>query len=459
MVRYSWCSVRGALAVVFWWGVVCGGAGWGAHGRLSGMYLKVRVSLETAQPMVTRLIAMDPALTLDRVHAVLQSAFGWSNSHLHQFTQRNCRVEDRKFFIYPYWEPDMLEVGSFADPETDVSIGELLREAGDFCYYEYDFGDSWVHRLELEGQAEPADFAYVIEGAGQAPEEDSRGRQADRELPVHVLSRDALAEVNARIEASSNPRVSADVALVFGDRVGPIFGATWERIVDARNQELNDLCVALMKQPVPQLTPELQQELVQVLAPWVDFLDEAEREIPLTKSGYLAPKFTGGFVEKWKINAHTKSLREVDIPQMWRLHEVSKAAKLTRKYRSTLRLSSTGKAARNDPPELIRRLSAASFARYSDDFFRDAMVLGLMLVATGAQAYVPVGARVDGRELRESVAELLGSMGWMFNGAAPDSLDVTMATEALETVLDPLHQHVDPSPELARYCAWQALKA
>lgn len=133
MVRYSWCSVRGALAVVFWWGVVCGGAGWGAHGRLTGMYIKVRVSLETAQPRATRLIAIDPALTLDRVHAVLQSAFGWSNSHLHQFTQRNCRLEDRKFFIYPYWEPDMLEVGSFADPETDVSIGEVLREAGGFA--------------------------------------------------------------------------------------------------------------------------------------------------------------------------------------------------------------------------------------------------------------------------------------------------------------------------------------
>ena len=60
----------------------------------------------------------------------------------------------------------MLEVGSFAGPETDASIVEVLREVGDFCYYEYDFGDSWVHRLELEGQAEPADFAYVIEGAG-----------------------------------------------------------------------------------------------------------------------------------------------------------------------------------------------------------------------------------------------------------------------------------------------------
>ena len=276
---------------------------------------------------------------------------------------------------------------------------------------------------------------------------------------MHVLSRDALAEINARIEASSNPRVSADVDLAFGDRVGPLFAATWERIVDAHNRELNDLSAALMKQPVPQLTPELEQELVQVLAPWVDFLDEAEREIPLTKSGYLAPKFTGGFVEKWKINAWTKSLREVDIPQMWRLHEVSKAAKLTRKYRSTLRLSSTGKAVRNDPPELVRRLSVASFARYSDDFFRDAMVLGLMLIATGAQAYVPVGSRVEDRELRESVAELLGAMGWMLNGAVPDSYDVTMATEALEMVLDPLHQHVDPSPELARYCAWQALKA
>lgn len=96
---FLWCSVRSALDVGAVGGallVVCGGgAGWGAHGRLTGMYLKVRVSLETAQPMVTRLIAVDPAMTLDRVHAVLQSAFGWSNSHLHQFTQRNCRVEDR----------------------------------------------------------------------------------------------------------------------------------------------------------------------------------------------------------------------------------------------------------------------------------------------------------------------------------------------------------------------------
>lgn len=262
------------------------------------MYLKVRVTLETAQPRATRVISVDPALTLDRVHAVLQASFGWHNSHLHQFTQRNSRLEDRKFFIYPGWDPEMLDVASFAGSEDEVTIGELLREVGDFCYYEYDFGDSWVHWLELEGQAEPADFAYVIEGAGQAPEEDNRGRQTDRELPVHVLSRDALAEINARIEASSNARVSADVALVFGDRVGPLFGATWERIVDARNRELNDLCAALMKQPVPLLTPEMEKELVSVLPPWVDFLDEAEREIPLTKSGYLAPKFTGGFVEK-----------------------------------------------------------------------------------------------------------------------------------------------------------------
>ena len=423
------------------------------------MYLKVRVTLETAQPGATRVIAVDPALTLDRVHAVLQAAFGWHNYHLHQFTQRNSRLEDRKFFIYPGWDPEMLDVASFAGPEDEVTIGELLREVGDFCYYEYDFGDSWEHRLELEGLAEPADFPYVIEGAGEAPDEDSRGEQTDQELPAYPLSDVTLAEINAAIEATFNPRVSADTAIAFGSRVGPLFEATWDRMSSAHSQELYDLCDALMEQPVPLLSPTLEVELKKALAPWIDFLDESEREIPLTQAGYLAPKFTAGFVEKWKIEAYTKSHREVDIPQMWQLHEFSKMAKLTRKYRSTLRLSSTGKAARNDPSELIRSLTAATFARYLEDFFRDAMVLGLLLIATGAHTYGPQSRSTRNHELKQSVAELLGTLHWQFNGAAPESYQVTMSTEPLDTILNPLRQNIDLSPELARYCAWQALKA
>ena len=134
-------------------------------------------------------------------------------------------------------------------------------------------------------------------------------------------------------------------------------------------------------------------------------------------------------------------------------------AKLTRKYRSTLRLSSTGKAARNDPAELIKRLTAATFARYPEDFFRDSMVVGLLLISTGAHTYGPQSRSTRNHELKQSVAELLGAMHWQFNGAAPEAYQVTMSTDPLNTILNPLRQNIDLSPELARYCAWQALKA
>lgn len=422
------------------------------------MYLKIQVTLESAQPRATRVIALDPTLTLDRVHAVLQASFGWFNSHLHQFTQRNSSLEDRNFYIYPGWKPEMLAVASFAGPEDEVSIGDVLREPGDFCYYEYDFGDSWVHRLELDGLTESADFPYVIEGAGTTPEEDSRAEQTEQELPAYPISDATLAEINAAIEATTNARVSADVAIAFGGRVGPLFEASWERISYSRDQRLNDLCEAVMEQPVTLLSPNLEQELEQVLKPWTDFLNEAEQEIPLTQAGYIAPKFTAGFVEKWKINAYTTSNREVDIPQMIGFHSVSKKAGLTRKYRSTLRLTRAGKAAKKDAKELVKRLIAANFTLYPDDFYRDAMVLGLMLVATGAAEYSPK-LRRDGFEMERSVAELLGTMHWSFNGRAPDYYQVMTATKPLDTILNPLHQNNDFSPKLARYCAWQGLSA
>lgn len=422
------------------------------------MYLKVRVTLETAQPRATRVVAIDPALTLDRMHAVIQASFGWFNSHLHQFTQRNCTLEDNKLYIYPGWDTEMLALAEFAGPEEDVTIGELLREVGDFCYYEYDFGDGWEHRLELEGLAEPAEYPYIVEGAGKTPEEDSRGQQSEEELPAHPLSDVTLVEISSALAETANPSVSADAALAFGRRVGPLLDATWERNRIGYHPELDDLWLSVMQQPITLLTPALEQELDEALAPWTDFLHAAGREIPLTQAGYLEPSFTAGFVEKWKIDAYTKSHREVDIPQMWRLHETAKAAKLTRKYRKTLRLSSLGKKALGDRAELIRRLISATLASHPEDFFRDAMMLALMLVATRVHKYSP-SRSIDDRELEETVAQHLGEMGWRFDGKEPEYSHAWVATETLRTVLDPLQHKGELSPELVRYCAWHGLKA
>jgi Plasmid pRiA4b ORF-3-like protein len=47
--------------------------------------LRVRVDLEHAKPPIWRRLDVRSDIRLDVFHQVLQSAFGWSDSHLHRF--------------------------------------------------------------------------------------------------------------------------------------------------------------------------------------------------------------------------------------------------------------------------------------------------------------------------------------------------------------------------------------
>lgn len=64
---------------------------------------------------------------------------GWTDSHLHQFLVGDVR--------YGVPEPDWND-GTIL--ESGIRVGELLKKSKDWIVYEYDFGDSWEHRVELE---------------------------------------------------------------------------------------------------------------------------------------------------------------------------------------------------------------------------------------------------------------------------------------------------------------------
>jgi hypothetical protein len=59
------------------------------------MLLQVKVSIVGSDPAIWRLLEIDPSLTLDRVHEVLQTAVGWRDSHLHSFTDTDPYVRLR----------------------------------------------------------------------------------------------------------------------------------------------------------------------------------------------------------------------------------------------------------------------------------------------------------------------------------------------------------------------------
>ena len=117
-------------------------------------------------PPVWRRVLIPASYTLDRVHAIIQAAMGWEDSHLHMF-----RIVGREY------GPAHLDVELEALDESKYRIGDLLK-TGDRAGYEYDFGDGWDHELAVEASV-VADAVTVYPactgGEGACPPEDCGG--------------------------------------------------------------------------------------------------------------------------------------------------------------------------------------------------------------------------------------------------------------------------------------------
>ncbi len=93
---------------------------------------------------------------------------GWEDSHLHQF-------DTGQTFYAPPYDDDM---GVECEDESKYKLSQLLKKEKDKLVYEYDFGDSWRHKIELE-KILPYDAKYqipmCIKGKLACPPEDCGG--------------------------------------------------------------------------------------------------------------------------------------------------------------------------------------------------------------------------------------------------------------------------------------------
>jgi hypothetical protein len=127
--------------------------------------------LDINPPIWRRLHVKDGSL--DKLHEYIQTAMGWTNSHLHQF-----EIDGERF-----GDPQLLDDG-FDDFEclnsTITKISEIVPENGiRFRFrYQYDFGDNWEHEVSFEGcvRAESKGrYPLCLEGARACPPEDVGG--------------------------------------------------------------------------------------------------------------------------------------------------------------------------------------------------------------------------------------------------------------------------------------------
>ena len=133
-----------------------------------GIALQLKIVLQGTDPPIWRRVLVPGDTTLDRLHLVLQGAMGWENRHLHVF-----EIAGRH-----YGPPDdELEEEEQDLDEASVRMDSLLAE-GDRFSDEYDFGDSWIHDLDVEHVsvvAIPVGHAACLDGAMACPPEDSGG--------------------------------------------------------------------------------------------------------------------------------------------------------------------------------------------------------------------------------------------------------------------------------------------
>jgi hypothetical protein len=144
-------------------------------------YLDLEVSLVGVEPRIWRRLLMSPKATFGDLHQAIQDACGWLDYHLYEFLEASvagkkldssmqvkCEVIARSEHAEPFDEEDVAPLAG------ELPLGSYFSEAGDRCFYVYDFGDYWEHLVELKQvEDRPDTFArHLVGGARAFPPED-----------------------------------------------------------------------------------------------------------------------------------------------------------------------------------------------------------------------------------------------------------------------------------------------
>lgn len=128
---------------------------------------QLKITLRHIRPPIWRRVQVSSNITLARLHALIQTVMGWTDSHLHCFEANDVL----------YSLPDSVEDLNMKDSRR-VRLAEVAPGEKAKIKYEYDFGDSWYHDIVVE-KVLPPDPAFehpvCLAGRRACPPEDVGG--------------------------------------------------------------------------------------------------------------------------------------------------------------------------------------------------------------------------------------------------------------------------------------------
>ena len=160
----------------------------------------LKVTLEDVAPAVVRRVEVPFRLRLDRLHAVLQAAVGWTNSHLWEFRAGDVGwgIPDRQWGDGPH------------DASKATLRGVIEDTGARRLTYLYDYGDGWEHTIRIEriGEALPGElYPRLIDARGRCPPEDIGGPPGYAEFldAIRTRGHERRAELKDWCDADFDP--------------------------------------------------------------------------------------------------------------------------------------------------------------------------------------------------------------------------------------------------------------
>ena len=143
---------------------------------------RMRIELRDLEPGIWRRVEVPLSTTLAALHDIIQVAFRWTDSHLHEFV-----VGER---VYGVPSPEDALYDRKVYKASAIRLKTLVDRGVDRFLYLYDFGDDWRHDVIIEevrdGEAD-VEYPCFVDGARRCPPEDVGGPGGFMEFLEAVL--------------------------------------------------------------------------------------------------------------------------------------------------------------------------------------------------------------------------------------------------------------------------------
>jgi hypothetical protein len=140
------------------------------------------ISLANTTPLVWRKVLAHEFIELPELHMLIQMSMGWEARHLYSFEINKKTYSDGE---------SATEMNNLDD--EGVLLSDALGNTKKFIYT-YDFGDHWVHQVEINQELDHdprMNYPICIGGENACPPEDCGGIGGFEQLKVTLAGKDS----------------------------------------------------------------------------------------------------------------------------------------------------------------------------------------------------------------------------------------------------------------------------